>query len=225
MKESAYITNLLASVNSIIFDLGGVIVNIDYMKTQRAFEKLGLASFKDVYSQAAQTGVFDLYEKGLIDTSIFREKLRLLAPDFKVCDEDLDSAWNAMILDLPPHRLDILAKLKSCFRTFLLSNTNDLHIKSFHNQLKQELGEENLNNYFEKVYYSYKINLRKPDREIFEYVLQENELDAKLTLFIDDTIRHVQSAKAIGIQALHVGTDVTLEELYSSLLGFYRDNV
>ncbi len=217
MKDAAYLSSLLANIDNIIFDLGGVVVNIDYMKTQQAFEALGLTSFGDVYSQAAQTGVFDLYEKGLISTAVFRDRLCQLVPDFKVSNEDLDSAWNAMILDTPPYRLAVLKKLKTCFRTFLLSNTNELHIEYFHALLKTVFDEENLNSYFEKVYYSYAIHLRKPDNDIFEYVLRQNSLDAKRTLFIDDTIRHVESAKSVGIQALHVGTDITLDELYDVL--------
>lgn len=217
MEDSAYIINLLTDIDNIIFDLGGVVVNIDYTKTQHAFEALGLDSFGEVYSQAAQTGVFDLYEKGLIDTSAFREKLRQFAPNFNVSDEDLDGAWNAMILDLPLCRLDVLKKLKSRFRTFLLSNTNELHIQSFHKQLKAESGKEDLADYFEHVYYSYEINMRKPDKEIFEYVLHQNGLEASRTLFIDDTIHHIESAKSIGIQTLHIGTDISLDMLYGVL--------
>jgi putative hydrolase of the HAD superfamily len=217
MKDSTYISRLLTDIDSIIFDLGGVVVNIDYMKTQQAFEALGLTSFGEVYSQAAQSGLFDLYEKGLIDTVTFRDRLHQLAPDFKVCNEDLDSAWNAMILDTPLHRLAILEKLKSDFRTFLLSNTNDLHIQYFHARLKAAFGKENLSDYFEQVYYSYLIHLRKPDKEIFEYVLRQNNLDAKKTLFVDDTIRHIEAAKSVGLHTLQIDSKLTLDELYSAL--------
>lgn len=220
MKNAAELNNLLASIDNIIFDLGGVVVNIDYMKTQQTFEALGLTGFGKVYSQAAQTGVFDLYEKGLMSTEVFRGRLRQLAPNFKVSNQELDNAWNAMILDTPTHRLAVLKELKVRFRTFLLSNTNELHIQCFHSQLKTTFGQEDLNDYFEKVYYSYEIQLRKPDREIFEYVLRQNGLDAKRTLFIDDTSRHVESAKILGIQGLHIGTDATLDELYSALSSY-----
>ena len=214
MKDAAYLNDLLYSIDTIIFDLGGVIVNIDYMKTQHAFEELGLTSFGEVYSQAAQSGLFDLYEKGLADTATFNKRLRLLVPDFEVSDNDLADAWNAMILELPSRRLDTLARLKSFYRTFLLSNTNELHIEYLHSRLKMEYGKENLNDYFEKVYYSYEIHLRKPDREIFEHVLRENGLDPQKTLFIDDTIRHIESAQSIGIHTIHIGSDIMLDELY-----------
>ena len=217
MKDSDYLKDLLIGIDNIIFDLGGVVVNIDYMKTQKAFEALALSSFGKVYSQAEQTGVFDQYEKGLIHTATFRDKLRQLVPSLTLSDKGIDDAWNAMILDTPSHRLAALAGIKSSFRTFLLSNTNELHINYYHNQLATLYGKANLNDYFEKVYYSYQIHLRKPDVEIFEYVIRENKLDAKRTLFIDDTIRHIQSAKSIGFQTLHIDSSLTLDRLYFAL--------
>ncbi|MDR0661566.1 MAG: HAD-IA family hydrolase [Prevotellaceae bacterium] len=122
-----------------------------------------------------------------------------------------------MILDIPSYRLDTLKHLKPRFRTFLLSNTNDLHIAYFHNRLKAEHGINDLSNHFEEVYYSYQIHLRKPDKEIFEYVLQKNKLRVNRTLFIDDTIRHIESAKSLGIQTLHVDSSCTLDKLYAAL--------
>lgn len=217
MKEIGYLNDLLNNVDGVIFDLGGVVVNIDYMKTQQAFESLGLTNFGEVYSQAEQTGVFDLYEKGLIDTVTFRNGLRRLAPDFKVSDEELDSAWNAMILDLPPDRLNVLMGLKPKFRTFLLSNTNEIHISYFHAGLEAKYGKKDLSDYFEQVYYSYQLHLRKPDKEIFYHVLNENGIIAERMLFIDDTIRHVEAARSIGINALHVGGNVTLPVLHEVL--------
>lgn len=217
MKDITYINELLGRVDNIIFDLGGVIVNIDYMKTQQHFEDLGLTSFGEVYSQAAQSGLFDLYEKGLMDSDTFRSRLRQLAPEFKVSDKDLDAAWNAMILDLPSARLEVLYSLKSKVRTFLLSNTNEIHIDCFHNQLKVEHGKDNLSDYFEKVYYSYEVQLRKPDKEIFQHVINKNSLAVKRTLFIDDTIRHIESARSLGLECLHIGSDITLDTLYECL--------
>jgi putative hydrolase of the HAD superfamily len=217
MKDPEGIKNLLTAIDGIIFDLGGVVVNIDYMKTQKAFEDLGLGCFGKVYSQAVQTGVFDQYEKGTVDTHTFRDKLRQLAPNLTLSDSDIDNAWNAMLLDTPADRLAALSRLKSSFRTFLLSNTNELHIGYYHKQLEAAHGKESLGSYFEKVYYSYQIHLRKPDVEIFEYVLRENKLNAQRTLFIDDTIRHIESAESIGIQTLHIDSSYTLDNLYVAL--------
>ena len=222
MKDITNLASILTNIDSLIFDLGGVIINIDYMRTQRAFESLGLANFGEVYSQAVQTGVFDLYEKGLMDTATFRDKLRQFVSDFKISDEELDSAWNSMLLDLPADRLEVLMGVKDRFRTFLLSNTNEIHIDCFHAQLEASYGKKDLRAYFERVYYSYQMHLRKPDKEIFYHVLNENTLQAENTLFIDDTIRHVEAARSVGIKTLHIGSDIELPVLYKTLATYRK---
>ena len=184
---------------NIIFDLGGVLLNIDYEITARAFEKLGISQFHKLFSKAEQNKTFDLYEKGLITSDEFRQELNnaLKTP---VSKEVLDNTWNSMLLDLPPERLDLLKKVKSTHRTFLLSNTNEIHIQWFSASLMQHFGISDLSGYFEKVYLSYEINLRKPDAEIFRYVLDNNQLDPADTLFIDDSPQHIEGAKKLGIQ-------------------------
>ena len=104
-----------------------------------------------------------------------------------------------MLLDLPPARLDLLKKMKNTHRTFLLSNTNEIHIQCFSKSLQQQIGVSDLSDYFEKVYLSYEINLRKPDVEIFKYVLDNNRLNPAETLFIDDSPQHIEGAKKLGI--------------------------
>jgi len=184
---------------NIIFDLGGVLLNIDYEITARAFEKLGISQFHKLFSKAEQNKTFDLYEKGLITSDEFREALNnaLKAP---VSKEVLDNSWNAMLLDLPAERLGLLKKMKQTHRTFLLSNTNEIHIQCFSDLLQKQIGSPDLSGFFEKVYLSYEIKLRKPDAEIFQYVLDCNQLDPAETLFIDDSPQHIEGAKKLGIQ-------------------------
>ncbi len=183
---------------NIIFDLGGVLLNIDYDVTARAFERLGISQFHKLFSKAEQNKTFDLYEKGLITSDEFRQELNnaLKSP---VSREILDNSWNAMLLDLPPARLDLLKKVKQTHRTFLLSNTNEIHIQWFSNALQQQIGAPDLSGFFEKVYLSYEIKLRKPDAAIFQYVLDNNQLDPAETLFIDDSPQHIEGAKKLGI--------------------------
>ena len=183
---------------NIIFDLGGVILNIDYDITAKAFEKLGISQFHKLFSKAEQNQTFDLYEKGLISSDEFRDILQK-AVTTPVSKETIDDTWNAMLLDLPPARLDLLKKMKNTHRTFLLSNTNEIHIQCFSKSLQQQIGVSDLSDYFEKVYLSYEINLRKPDVEIFKYVLDNNRLNPAETLFIDDSPQHIEGAKKLGI--------------------------
>jgi putative hydrolase of the HAD superfamily len=154
--------------------------------------------------------VFDLYEKGLITSDDFRDALNnaLKTP---VSHDILDAAWNSMLLDLPTARLELLKKLKATHRTFLLSNTNEIHIDWFFNSLQQHFGIPDLSGHFEKVYLSYQIHLRKPDAEIFQYVLDENKLDPAETLFIDDSPQHIEGAKKLGIQTYWL--DVKKEDI------------
>lgn len=199
---------LPTNFNAIIFDLGGVILNIDYHRTIRAFKALGMSDFDHHFTQLKQEHLFDLHETGHISDADFRHGLRPhLLPD--VTDADIDAAWNAMLLDLPAQRLNLLMKLKNQHRTFLLSNTNAIHINEFHRQLRAVHGLMDLNDHFERVYLSYQMGLRKPDPAIFLRVCDENGLSPETTLFIDDSPQHVEGAKKAGLMAVHLkGVDI-----------------
>ena len=151
------------------------------------------------------------YEKGMIDDNEFRRAIRNIY-SFEGEDTLIDTCWNAMLLDIPPARIDLLKSLKSKYRTFLLSNTNAIHVKCFNESLQKAYGMECLDELFEKVYYSHILRMRKPDAEIYQYVLKENKLNAGETLFIDDNIKNIEGARSIGIQT-HWIRDA--EELHS----------
>jgi epoxide hydrolase-like predicted phosphatase len=206
-------------IKNIIFDLGGVIINIDYNLTANAFEQMGISNFKELFSQAQQSHLFDLYEKGQISSAEFRIEIKKII-GHHYTDEAIDKAWNALLLDIPPNRLTLLDSVKTKYNTFLLSNTNDIHIETFNGYLKQTFGINNLENYFNKLYLSYKVGMRKPDAEIFELVLSENNLVPEETLFIDDSIQHIESAKKLGIQAywLDVKNESIIELFQNDLL-------
>ncbi len=188
----------LNKYKNIIFDLGGVILNIDYELTARSFASLNLKNFDSLFSQAKQTQLFDRYEKGRISSDEFRIELRTYCGN-EISDDELDRCWNALLLDLPGERLELLKKLRSTHRCFLLSNTNEIHMMAIHAYLHDTFGISDLSAYFEKVYLSFEINMRKPDAEIFEFVLKENNLDPAETIFIDDSAQHVESAIKLGI--------------------------
>ncbi len=184
---------------NIIFDLGGVILNINYQLAVDAFKQIGLRDFETLFSQANQKQLFDLYEKGLISSDEFREQLKIYLPN-NINNTTIDNAWNSMLLDLPIERIHLLKQVKQTHRTFLLSNTNEIHINTFNHYLQNTFEMADLSSCFEKMYLSYKVKMRKPDAEIFELVLQENKLNANETLFIDDSIQHIDAAKKLGIQ-------------------------
>ncbi|MGE0568693.1 MAG: HAD family hydrolase [Bacteroidia bacterium] len=188
------------NIKSIIFDLGGVIINLDMQRTIDAFERLGCKNFNQMYSQLSQSELFDKFDKGQIGEMDFFSKI-ISWFNLEAGVAELVKVWNEMLLDFPQHRLDKLKSLKKDYRTFLLSNTNETHIESFESILEKENGYKNLSEFFERDYYSCRMNMRKPELEIFNSVLNENALDPQETIFIDDTIIHVEAAKKCGIKA------------------------
>ena len=199
----------LNGVKNIIFDLGGVILNIDYEQTANAFKKIGIKNFNDIYSQAKQGKVFDKLETGEITPEEFREYIKEIVPSLQL--SDIDKSWNAMLLDLPVQRINLLKELKKKYRLFLLSNTNEIHIKCFRKIIESSYGENIFDSIFEHQYYSSDIGLRKPNADCFQYVLEKNGLEASETLFIDDSIQHVEGARKLKINAYHLipGEDIT----------------
>jgi len=200
------------SFDAIIFDLGGVIINLDYQLTIDAFKNLGLANFDEMYTQAKQSNLFDDFETGKISSQHFINSLLPFLPS-GVSANKVVHAWNAMILDFPKERLELLDKLKSNYRIFLLSNTNDIHLQAVKRSLVNTTDRK-LESYFEKVYLSHEVKLRKPHIEIFELVCEEQNLDPSRTLFIDDTIGHIEGSIKIGLKGLHLKGDNSIEKLF-----------
>jgi len=198
-------------IKNIIFDLGGVILNIDFKKTEEAFRLLGLEDFASHISQFHITDFFENYETGKIDDPDFIEGMSKLI-DKPVEREKIINAWNALLLDFPPERIELLKKLKTKYRTFLLSNTNSIHHKEFQQRLFDKFGVH-LEDLFEKAYYSHAVKLRKPGAEIFELVLNENSLVASETLFIDDTASNFIEAQKLGIQVHHLVAGTSIAEM------------
>ena len=159
--------------------------------------------FKEQYSKMSQSDLFDNIETGKISPEEFRNLIREVAQK-ELTDTQIDTAWNALILHIPEHRITILERLKKQFRTFLLSNTNKIHYDDYTAVIQRENGISGLDHLFEKTYLSHEMGLRKPDPEIFKVVLRENNLTAEETLFIDDSPQHIESAKSIGINAYHL---------------------
>lgn len=201
----------MSEIKNIIFDLGGVIINLDIPRTIAEFNKLAPQSFEKIYNQLQQSPVFDRFDKGTINEADFFAELKK-SLNANISNEQMLYAWNAMLLDFPLHRLELLKQLKTNYRLFLLSNTNETHIKALESILFIQHGYKNLEPFFEKVYYSCHIGMRKPDQEIFELVLNANNLDNDETIFIDDSPQHLEGAKNAGIKGCYYltkGKDVS----------------
>jgi len=191
----------MKTIKNIIFDLGGVLFNISYQATLDAFARLGMKDFEGFFTQAAQIQLFDKLDRGEVSEKDFCQTLRQLS-GMNISDDKILDAWNAMLLDFPLHHADLLRGVGANYRIFLLSNTNAIHYPVYEEYMLQTIGHRGLDHLFEKSYLSYKIGLRKPEPDAYKLILQENDLVANETLFIDDTMQHVVGARAVGLKAL-----------------------
>jgi len=205
----------MKNIDNIIFDLGNVILNIDYQNTIDAFEKIGVPNASSFYSKSSQLNIFNQLETGHISKQNFILEIQKIVP--KASASQIINAWNAILQDLPNERLEILKNIKDKFSIFLLSNTNSIHIEKIINKLGEKKYEE-FYNLFEKVYYSHEVKLRKPNSDIFKLVIKENCLSIKNTLFIDDSIQHIESAKKIGLKTYHLDGNKTLESIFPDII-------
>jgi glucose-1-phosphatase len=199
----------IEGIRNIIFDLGVVILNIDFQATEREFKRLGFHEFDELYTQARQIGLFDRLEQGEISPDKFRNELRKLI-GIAISDVQIDNAWNSMIGEFPLKRIKFLEELKQKYRIFLLSNTNKIHFDFYNEIFRKEFGY-NFSELFEKMYLSFEIGMRKPDKRIFEYALKQSRLKPGETLFIDDMLQHVEAAMTCNINSYRLKEN---EEIY-----------
>ncbi|TDT45486.1 putative hydrolase of the HAD superfamily [Maribacter spongiicola] len=196
-------------IKNIIFDFGDIFINLD-----KQAPLLELAKFGFTELTPELDSIFKAYEMGLMESDEFVNQLQAIFTN--ATKDQIKDAWNSIILDFPEDRLKFIEKLKSDnqYRLFLLSNTNDLHI----DKVKESMGLERFNrfkNCFEVFYLSQEMKMRKPNADIYEFVLNENELNANETFFLDDTKENTDAASKLGIHCwnLQVGKEDVLETL------------
>ena len=187
-------------IKNIIFDFGDVFINLDKEATFVALAKLGVGEITDEMLAIAKQ-----YEVGATSTEAF---VNFFQKEFSIANDQLVDAWNAILLDFPIHRLVFLKELARSkkYRLFLLSNTNELHISWIQNDWGMNLYSE-FKNCFEQFYLSHEINLRKPNADIYEFVLEENQLRAEETFFVDDTLENTSTAEKLGIKVWNINPE------------------
>ena len=207
----------LSGIKNIIFDLGGVILNIRYQNALEAFQKLSTSQQTIAFTQQKQSRLFDDYETGRISDQAFREGLRRHY-EIEASDAEIDAAWNAMLLDIPAERITLLQALSQKYRLFLLSNTNAIHLVHFTRLVAEGFAIPSLDSLFEKTYYSHLIGQRKPDAPVFEHILKRHQLHRHETLFIDDSIQHIEGARQVGLQTLFLAPPLTINEVFKNAI-------
>jgi len=205
------------SIRNIIFDFGGVICNIDISRSEKKFKEFGPPKTISTLSKEEQSLEFeklvDQLETGMMTPVEFRETIReyyLSAPS----DEAIDEAWNALLLDIPRDRIRLLEKIRDHYHIFLLSNSNEIHYRKYLHMFRQKFGYRDFSELFEKAWFSFQIHMKKPELEIFEFVLSDGGLLPGETLFIDDTLIHIESARRIGINGYHLQQGTEIRDLF-----------
>lgn len=202
-------------IRNIIFDLGGVIIDID---TGLSFRELssfysGEQSGEALLSENVE--LFLNYEKGLISSADFRTGIRRLTENPELSDQQIDDAWNRMLLHIPEERLGVLEKIRPQYQLFVLSNTNAIHVPAFNQIVEKVSGKSDIGHFFDKVYFSHEMQKRKPEPEIYQQVMDENQLPPEETLFIDDRRENIEAAASLGMHVFHVTPEQGIVDFFA----------
>lgn len=205
------------ALKNIILDLGGVLLNIDYSITEKAFKDLGYENFEAMYSQFTADELFSKLEKGQVSPEAFLQQMET-AGKGKISKEQITHAWNKMLLTWREESLAFLQQLSLKYKLYLLSNTNAIHLKAFNEILEKQTGRsEGIDDLFTKAYYSHQVNYRKPNEDIFVFLAKDARIMPEETLFIDDSSNNIETAKRLGFKTHLLVPGEKVEELdYSS---------
>lgn len=208
--------DMLNGIRNIIFDLGGVLLNIAPKNTIEAFGKLGMEQLVGDKGLSYDHDIFYLMEQGKITPEEFRNGVRkLLAKE--VSDDEIDAAWTAMLLDFPAIRVELVKNLRKDFKIYLFSNTNAIHVAKYHSNFRKQHGFE-VSTLFDKDFYSNEIGYRKPSAESYHEIIRLSGINPEESLFIDDSLQNVESAMASGLKGFWLEPGKTVENLFKNYL-------
>jgi FMN phosphatase YigB (HAD superfamily) len=192
----------MEKIKNIIFDYGNVIFEINFKIAQDAFTQLGITDIEAFFAHKGHNSLFDDLEMSKINRTQFRDGIRVAANNNELTNAQIDTAWNSLLIGVSKGNHDVLTAVKEKYRTFLLSNSNEIHYDWIVNHIQEQFGIKNYDDLFEKAYFSQHMGLRKPNIDIFEQVIKENNLNPAETLFIDDSPQHLAGAKKAGLNTL-----------------------
>ena len=193
----------MENIRNLIFDLGNVILNIDTKLSAKAFAQYGMNDFEKLYTLASQNELFDRLEVGSITENEFYDDFRKVT-GCKLDNQILEQCWNALIMDFPAARIEMLKRLKNegRYRTFILSNTNIIHYRFYTALLNRTYGVDGLESLVEHAYFSHEIGLKKPNRDIFDHVVANSHIKPEESIFIDDNEANIKAANALGFNTI-----------------------
>lgn len=204
------------NIKNILFDFGGVIVSLNKKNAINRFKEIGLSNIEDYLNEFRQNGIFLEYEEGkLTDKEFYREFRKLVGND-NISEADIDSAWMAFLIGIPPYKYELIKDLRKEYNVFLLSNTNPSVMKW---AFSKDFSPEGLpiDAYFDKCYLSYKIGHAKPDKEIYEYIIKDSGMNPSETLFFDDGQANIDAAMELGFQTYLTNQDEDLTKVFEKV--------
>ncbi|MGI9137482.1 MAG: HAD-IA family hydrolase [Sediminibacterium sp.] len=203
-------------IKNIIFDLGNVLYDIDFVKMYKAFDELGISNFENHFTLNKSDQIFFDLEKGLIVAQEFCDGFNALYKT-ALTNDQIIGAWNALLIGYRKESIDWIKANNTLYTTFLYSNTNQIHCDHFIPQFSREIGG-NFENLFKTPYYSHKMGMRKPDPASFQFILDQEVLRADETLFIDDNEPNILAAASIGLEVLYLQPEMRIEKILNEIL-------
>lgn len=208
---------MATQIKAVVFDFGNVIINIDLERSFQAFADLTFKSVPKIKSLFAEAEIFRKYESGFYSDDEFRDVVRQTL-SYPLNDDEIDNAWNALLLDVPKERIAYLENLKFQYPIYLLSNTNAIHIEKCQHYFRTHHNITDFKKLFNEVFLSYKMGLWKPDYKIYQKVLEDINLKAEEVLFIDDNHDNIDAAKDLGINTIKINPPECFIDILDKIL-------
>ena len=200
---------------TIIFDFGGVVIDIDPQLTINEFKKLGMSDSDTFLKPGFINNVIRKFERGILTPEVFRDKVRAEA-GINFTDQQIDDAWNALLFDIPAERIEVIEEVKKNYKILLLSNSNEIHYDLYVRDLQLRFGYREFDELFDKAYFSFDLHLSKPDIEIYEFIMYQHKLNPAETLFIDDNIDNIKTAKSLGWKTFHLESPNRIRDIFTN---------
>ncbi len=213
-KQIAYMkfNEIINEVDAVVFDLGAVILNIAPQNSVNQFDKIGIPNFFGFLFGTEEHVFFEDFERGKLSPHEFRQHVRH-STGIEVADDVFDEAFNAMLLNFPQARIEAVLRCAQRFPTYLLSNTNELHYKHYSHRINS-CGIECLDDMFVKSFFSHRLGMRKPDSEIYEYIISQIGVPAHKILFLDDNLLNIEAAERSGIRTIRICGELEITNIF-----------
>ena len=202
-------------IKNIIFDLGGVVLDIDENIVYKELEKMGIRTSELAHSKEFMD-IMSKFDTGIYTAPTFRKKTKAILGQEKMTDQKFDSIWNSMLLDIPRERIAALEQIRKHYKIFLMSNSNEIHYDLYVRDLQLRFGYNEFDELFNKSYFSFAEHLEKPNPRFFELILDHEHLLPEETLFIDDTAENINVAKSLGINTYHISREELVRNLFEN---------